>query len=209
MLKPPNIDKDWFLNILEERNQSVRGLARHMEIDASAVSRMFSGERRMKMEEANLIALFLGVSVKEVLQHAGVAIDNDGQPSRILLVATINEMGNLETLKSPHPLPQAIIDRAHAAISGAGNGKVIAAQVRAADGPLALFDDAVILFKHSDTFDPATIGSLAIVRTAEHGLGLARILKARKTGEATVHGVRGTKGEVDILTSTSVIAIIP
>lgn len=207
MLKQ-NIDKDWFFKKLEENQRSIRGLARHMEIDPSAVSRMLSGERRMKMEEANSIALFLGVPVKEVLKHAGVAIDLDGQPTRVLLVGTLDEKGHLTHLKEPKPLPQSVIDRAHAAISGVGNGKIIAAQVRATEGPLALFDDAVILFKHSDIFDPATVGTLSIVRDRK-AIGLCRILKARKTGEATVVGARGLTGETDILSSTSVIAIIP
>lgn len=208
MLKQ-KIDKNWFIHKLEENHRSVRGLARHMDIDPSAVSRMLSGERRMKMDEANSIAQFLGVHVKEVLKHAGVAIDLDGQPTRILLVATLNEKGFLEKLKEPRPLPQSVIDRAHAAIAGAGNGRIIAAQIRATEGPLALLDDAVVLFKHSDVFDPATVGALTIARTTTDEIGLARILKARKTGEATVVGARGVVREVDITAASQVIAILP
>lgn len=203
-----NIDKDWFLLRLEEKDKSVRGLARHMEIDPSAVSRMLSGERRMKMEEATSIAQFLGVHVKEVLKHAGVAVDLDGQQTRILLTSTIDKDGVLHKLKEPRPLPQYVIDRAHAAIAGIGNGKIIAAQIRANEGALAVLDDAVVLFRYSDTFNPSSTGP-AIVRCSAGVMGLGRIIRARKTGEASVLDYSGKIHEVDLLTASEIIAIIP
>ena len=87
------VDKKWFLDKLEERRQSVRGLARHLDIDASAVSRMFSGQRKMQIEEAHTIARFLNAPVQEVMRHAGVAKDLDGLPTRVLLAATIFWLG--------------------------------------------------------------------------------------------------------------------
>ena len=44
------IDKRWFFKQLEAQRKSVRGLARHLDMDASAVSRMFSGQRKMPGE---------------------------------------------------------------------------------------------------------------------------------------------------------------
>lgn len=111
------IDGEWFTRKLEETNKSMRGLARHLEVDVSAVSRMFSGTRKMKMNEASAIAHFLGAPVAEVLKHAGVSVDLDGLPTRVMLAAAINEKGQLERLTEPRPLPQAILDRASAAIS--------------------------------------------------------------------------------------------
>lgn len=105
------IDREWFFNKLDGGGKSVRGLARHLDLDPSAVSRMFSGARRMKMEEADKIALFLGAPVSEVLKHAGVSFDLDGLPTRIVLAATIDETGTLQPLADPKPLPQEIIDR--------------------------------------------------------------------------------------------------
>lgn len=162
----------------------------------------------MKMDEAGSIAQFLGVHVKEVLKHAGVAIDLDGQPTRILLAATIDGEGYMHKLREPRPLPQYIIDRAHAAIAGVGNTRIIAAQIRADEGPLSMFDDAVVLFKHSDTFNPTTTGP-AIVRSADGKIGLVTILRARKTGEATIRCATGKTAEYDILAASEVIAIIP
>lgn len=52
---PQTIDKKWFLKLLDERQISVRGLARHMDLDASAVSRMLSGQRKwLTLQGSNL-----------------------------------------------------------------------------------------------------------------------------------------------------------
>lgn len=205
---PQAIDRDWFLQQLEEKHKSVRGLARHLDIDASAVSRMLSGQRRMKMEEANRIAVFLGAPIKEVLAHAGVAIDLDGQPTRILLAATIDEEGYLHRLNDPRPLPQAVIERAQAAM-GKRNSKVIAAQIRAAKGPLAVMDDAVVLFAATDIVEPAAIGALAICRTKKGEQFFGRVERARKTGEAFCTSPTGSSDETILVTASPVLAIIP
>lgn len=202
------IDRDWFLQQLEEKQKSVRGLARHLDIDASAVSRMLSGQRRMKMEEANRIAVFLGAPIKEVLAHAGVAIDLDGQPTRILLAATIDEDGHLHRLSDPRPLPQAVIEKAQAAI-GKRNGKVIAAQIRASAGPLAFMDDAVVLFCATDVVEPSAIGSLSICRTKKGEQFFGRVDRARKTGEAFCTCPTGKSGETILVTASPILAIIP
>lgn len=202
------IDRDWFLQQLEEKHKSVRGLARHLDLDASAVSRMFAGQRRMKMEEANRIAVFLGAPIREVLAHAGVAIDLDGQPTRILLAATIDEDGHLHRLNDPRPLPQAVIERAQAAI-GKRNSKVIAAQIRASKGPLSVMDDAVVLFAATDIVEPSAIGALAIYRTKKGEQYFGRVERARKTGEAFCICPNGKADETILVTASPVLAIIP
>lgn len=202
------IDRDWFLKKLDEKDKSVRGLARHLDIDASAVSRMLSGQRRMKMEEAGKIALFIGATVKEVLSHAGVAVDLDGLPTRVLLTSTIDERGRLKPMSESRPLPQSVIERAQAAI-GKRNDKVLAAQIRASSGPLALLDDAVLLFAPTDIVDPAAVGTLSICRTKDGDQVLARLERSRKTGESSIRRVIGEPTEVVILNATPVLAILP
>lgn len=160
------------------------------------------------MEEANAIAVFLGAPVSEVLSHAGVAIDLDGQPTRILLAATIDEKGHLQRLKEPRPLPQNIIDRAQAAV-GKRNNKVIAAQIRATSGPLAVWDDAVVLFNHTDSVEPEAIGTLSICRTKDGDQFFGKLERARKTGEALVRFATDKPAECQLVTATPVLAIIP
>ncbi len=163
----------------------------------------------MKLEEATEIAAFLGSTVNEVLKHAGVSKDLDGQPSRILLAAIINREGILEAIQEPKPLPQSVIDRAHAATSGLSNARIVAAQVRALDGPLAFLDDAVLLFKPTDVFDQRAIGTLAICRSRQGEQIVAKIDRARKTGEARLLCITGKVKEVELSTATPVLAVIP
>lgn len=162
------------------------------------------------MEEATSIARFLGAPVSEILANAGVSTDLDGAPSRVVLAAIITETGAIERLTEPRPLPQNVLDRAHAAISQSNtNGRIIAAQVRATSGPLSLFDDAVVLFSHTENVDSAAIGELSICRLMSGKQMLAKIERARKTGEALVRDASGQSIEVMLDTATPVVAIIP
>ena len=61
-----SIDTAWFHQQLDERGESVRGLARFMDLDASAVSRMLKGERKMSADEQDRISNFLGVNLEEI-----------------------------------------------------------------------------------------------------------------------------------------------
>ena len=61
-----SIDTAWFHQQLEERGESVRGLARFMGLDASAVSRMLKGERKMSADEQDRVSNFLGVNLEEI-----------------------------------------------------------------------------------------------------------------------------------------------
>ncbi|OJF91189.1 DNA-binding protein [Rhizobium sp. 58] len=202
------VDKDWFFSKLEEKNRSLRGLAKHMNLDPSAVSRIFSGQRKMQMQEAQEIAMFLGAPISEILSHAGLSIDLDGLPTRILLAATIGEDGKIIRLKEPRPLPQSVIDRAQAAI-GRHNGQIIAAQVRASSGSFAIWDDAIVLFGHTDTVDPASIGVMSICRLRSGEQIMAKVLSARKTGEARLTSANGKTEETLLETATPVLAVIP
>lgn len=204
------IDREWFVNRLSDKRRSVRGLARHLEVDASAVSRMLSGKRRMKMNEANAIADFLSAPVEEVLKHAGVALDEGGRPTKIILAATINEDGEVERLREPRPMPQGVVERARSAVLRLGeDSQIIAAQIRASKGPLALWDDAVLLFSATTAMDPAAVGCLSICRIKNGVQVLAHLERARKTGEATLRLPAGEMIDMVIETASPVLAVIP
>lgn len=63
------IDSVWFHEKLAEKGASLRDMARFMNLDPSAVSRMLSGERKMSAEEQDDIAAFLGADLLEVAAH--------------------------------------------------------------------------------------------------------------------------------------------
>jgi len=207
-MQKPRVNKEWFEQKLAERKQSMRGLATHMGLDVSAVSRTFSGARKMQLSEAQAIAQFLQAPVSEVLRQAGMAVDLDGQPTRILLAATVDAGGKIERLKEAKPLPQSVIDRAQAAIRPE-HGSILAAQIMALNGPLMVLDDAVVLFRATDGVEPAAIGALSICRTFDGEQILAKIERARKTGEARVILTSGKVREFRLHTATPILAILP
>lgn len=68
------IDSAWFHEQLARKSASLRDLARFMELDPSAVSRMLNGERKMSAEEQDDIAAFLGATLQDVAAHRRGAI---------------------------------------------------------------------------------------------------------------------------------------
>lgn len=86
---------------------------------------------------------------------------------------------------------------------------MIAAQVRAASGPLALLDDAVFLFAPTNIVEPAAIGVLSVCRSKDGKQFLARVNRARKTGEAFICGTDGKIAEVSLVTASPILAVIP
>ncbi len=203
------IDGSWFHSQLDNRGQSLRSLARHLGKDASAVSRTFSGKRRMTMEEAAEIAGFLGVSVTEVMHHAGIAREGEGLGPKILLSAVIGEDGEVRSLAEQQPLPQAVLDKSQLSIGASRSRRIIAAEVRASSGPLSIWDDAVLLFAPADGIEPGAIGALSICGLAGGRQILARLDRARKTGEARVVFPDGGIGEAVLTTATPVLAVVP
>ncbi|WP_313618384.1 helix-turn-helix transcriptional regulator [Agrobacterium sp.] len=203
------IDGEWFHNRLKDTGKSLRALARHLDSDPSAVSRTFSGSRKMKMEEAVQIAIFLGVSVSDVIKHAGITTDADAIQARILLAATIDESGTLQMLPEPRPLPQPIIEKAQLAAGGHYNRQIIAAQIRASSGSLAIWDDAVVLFSQTEGVDPAAIGALSVCGLRDGKQILARVERARKTGEADLVSPQGKIEDANLATATPIIVLLP
>jgi hypothetical protein len=72
-----DIDREWFSERLQARKLSQRGLAKLLELDPSAITLAFKGQRKFTNTEANQLSGILGVSVAEVLRRAGVPASDD------------------------------------------------------------------------------------------------------------------------------------
>ncbi len=208
---PPrgDVNRAWFEERLSATEKNMADLARHLKLDPSAVSRMFKGERWISEREIDAIARFLHAPPQEVERHAGQSRDATGAPTGILLAASVNARGEIERMTEPRPLPQVVIEKARAVLSLGGQGQIIAAQIRAPKGPLTILDDAVILFQPTDAVELSAIGALSICRNFAGKQIIAKIVSARKTGEARLVTVAGEAVEFDLHTATPIIAIIP
>jgi phage repressor protein C with HTH and peptisase S24 domain len=67
------MDTEWFREALNRAGRTQADLARYLGLPPSAISRMVSGGRQMKLQEAVQTAAFLGVPQDEVLRRAGDA----------------------------------------------------------------------------------------------------------------------------------------
>jgi antitoxin component HigA of HigAB toxin-antitoxin module len=74
---PPDINQEWFKERLRQIKMSQRQLAKKIGLDPASVSYMFSGKRRMTMEEAKVLASHLLVPVTEVMRQAGIEVQDD------------------------------------------------------------------------------------------------------------------------------------
>jgi plasmid maintenance system antidote protein VapI len=92
-----SVNTDWFRAKLAERELSMRGLAKKMELDPASISLMLRGMRRMTTAEANKIAVILGISVTEILRQAGVPVSEDAHT--VALTGTIDANGKVKPLK--------------------------------------------------------------------------------------------------------------
>jgi transcriptional regulator with XRE-family HTH domain len=73
------IDSAWFFARLKENGYSLRGFALAMDMDPSAVSRMFNGQRSMSAGEQDKVAALLRLPLSEVAAHRGAKAEGFGE----------------------------------------------------------------------------------------------------------------------------------
>lgn len=69
-----------------------------MQLDASAITHILNGKRKLQLPEAEQIARFLGLPVDDVLTHAGVNLRRTSRTVR--LVGTVDDIGIIKTAKN-------------------------------------------------------------------------------------------------------------
>lgn len=89
------IDGRWFKDALRDRKMTQRQLAKAVGMDPSSLSLLLSGKRRMTVGTADLIAKAIGVSLDEVIVHAGVKIGERDAP-------TVGLIGYVDGAASAH-----------------------------------------------------------------------------------------------------------
>jgi transcriptional regulator with XRE-family HTH domain len=163
-----SINADWFKQQLEQKRLSQRKLARFLELDPSAITLTLQGRRRMQMDEATRIAVFLGVSVEDVLTNAGLPLQQN-EPRQALLVGTINYDNMVEQMMehgrvdAPPMLPS----------------DAVAAKIEDRE---SLFFRALVFFLMEDEVNPGAIGRLSIAKLRDGRMFFARIEPGSRPG---------------------------
>jgi transcriptional regulator with XRE-family HTH domain len=162
------VNADWFRQQLALRRLSQRKLARFLELDPSAITLTLKGKRRMQLDEASRIAVFLGVPVEQVLKNAGLALEQN-QPRLVALYGAVNRDSQIEffddqtTVEVPPALPSA----------------VVAVVVMNHD---SLIHRALAYFLLEDSINPGAIGRLSIARLRDGRMFFSRIEPGSRSG---------------------------
>lgn len=161
------IDTHWFVSQLGAKRMSQRQLARFMGIDPASVHRLLQGKRPMRFDEATQLASLLGVTVDDVLRHAGLPV---GAGETVPVVGYVNGGG------------EAHIDWGHAenhvpAPVGMPPNSV-AVVLQTAGTPLDPMDGWIMYLRPPVDGVPAdAVGRMCLVRMAGNGTVLLRHLR--------------------------------
>jgi hypothetical protein len=96
------IDTTWFKDLIIAKQISQRKLAKAMNMEPAAVSRMLRGQRGMDPSEAAGLARELGVPLSEVLEHIGID-SAAGAASTATVKGYVNSAGTVHLGKAEGP----------------------------------------------------------------------------------------------------------
>lgn len=166
-MAPTAPNHDWFKRRLAQRELSQRQLAKLMNLDHAAISRMLRGHRRMTVEEASQLAVLLQSTTADVLQAAGVKVSGG---ERVRIAAVLHADGSV------HPVAEGL----HDTVDAPPNIPADALAIQARTGGL---EDGWMYF-HSATHQrpDECLGAFALVAVRGNGLLLAHVRKGYRPG---------------------------
>lgn len=123
----------WFKARMADVNLSLRGCAKMVGMDPSALSRAVSGQRKLQVDEIAALALTLGVPKPEIEKRLGVKAEDDGT---VAIEGWIDHRGNVELGRTGERTPR---------IAGWPDGGIVF-KVHAPHGLINFLDGATIYF---------------------------------------------------------------
>lgn len=201
------VDSAWFARRLGALGETQRALARFLEADPSTVSKMLSGVRRIRLEEAERLARFLKVPLLEVLEHAGVALDGVGTAAGgAPLAGVVDGAGRIRRHESEGEGERETVllplDGAPAA-----HPELVALRL---DDPESLMDGWLFFYAPSERVEAGAVGRLAVVRARG---GRAESLAVVEAGSAPdsflVNRFDGTQASLRLASAAPVVLIRP
>lgn len=190
-----DVNKRYFEALMTNKKVSLRGLAKHIGMSHSQLSLTFSGDRRMQLSEASQLATFFSRPLHEIIQNAGIAI-NQVTSVRVPVIGALRGDGTIE----PTAKGSSELTSAPEGVPKEG----IAVQARTAGSDLECLDGAVFFTAPLTGFDPAVTGRFSLVQVANGPLVLATV---RRGYVENTHNLTGpyTRENVAIESATPVL----
>ena len=152
-----NFNAVWFTGKLEEQQLSKRQLAKLMGLDPAAVSLMLRGLRKMSANEAGEIASLLGVTVEEVLRHAGAHLSEHSGNS-VPIIGWIDAQNEIRFDRPAGP--------GTAEAPANATQDTVALRVQATG---AMFDGWLLYYRPIEGISLEALGRLCVVKVAPNG----------------------------------------
>ncbi len=178
---------------------SQRGLARHLGLDAAAVSLMFRGKREMKLTEAAEIARLLGVSAEDVMANAGARIDSSHKT--IQITGWVDGSGEVHSS----------LDAPLGAVPHPGNNlppNLNATLCRTAGTPLDHMDGWLLFHEEAREGVPADcIGRLSLCKISGGVVYMAKMNRGFQRGQWNLIGPAASANSVSVDWAIPILSI--
>lgn len=195
------IDGRWFTSAMADRQISQRQMAKLMGVDPASIHRLLTGKRPMRMDEAAQIAHLLSLPVADVLEHAGVKLQ-EGQ-RMVPIIGYVDGQGeahlsrdeDAEQIQAPQDLP----------------ARAVAVQMRTAASALDSMDGWTLFTTLPDGVSPDAVGRLCLVGLKGNGVTLLRFVRRgyQKGRYNLVHPGLGDLNDAPLDWATPVLHIRP
>lgn len=173
------VNKRYFDGLLRDRDMTLRGLARLMGMSHSQLSLTFSGQRRLKIEEAAQLAQVFNEPLHNVVEAAGISVrGTDGD--RVSVVGFVRGDGTVELHEA------GVIER-----TGAPPGlpsDSIAVQWRTTGSPLAFADGWVSFSAKPRGVESGITGRLCLAKITDGPTVVATVSRGYREGTWNLHG---------------------
>lgn len=177
----PAIDTQWFQERLADQRLTQRSAAKHMNMDPASLSLLFSGKRRLRVDQAADLAELLKVPLNEVIRRAGVELT--GSKRGILNVIGFIDGKGAVTVREDAP---GMAFRFDIEVPATAKGF----QFRTAQSEADVWDGFIVAVD-APTVAAAAIGNTGVIKTRDHGSLFGKARRGYATDEYTIIGLNG------------------
>lgn len=188
MTSKSKLNAQWFQSELKAKNITQRALAKALGLDPSGVTLIFTHKRRLRLDEAPVVANLLGASLDDVLLNAGIANQGMRLEGSVKVIGAVNAefevlIGKAKGPKSvPYP-PQS-------------TKRIEALRVEASDTP---YDGAIIYVATTEMSAREAIGQIGLIKVEGKRNPLIRQIKrGYQSGKFNLGRLDGQPGEEDV-----------
>lgn len=174
------INPDYFKDLMDERQLSLRGLARMMGMSHSQLSQVFRGDRKMQINEAALLSQIFGQPIYSIIENAGVRVQPIGA-RRAKIVGAAGADGRVVDLREQTTERTVAPDHLPA--------RAIAIQMRTAGTPLAWMDGSIMFCAEPVGVEESAINRLCLVQLKSGIQVLAHVTRGYNPGSYNLTGL--------------------